>query len=224
MRQAIGDILPLAIGVAISPVPIIAVILMLFSAKAKANGVSFLLGWIVGLGVVSAVVYTIADSANTSSSSSASDGSSTARVILGVVLLLMAIRHWRTRPAPGEPAPMPKWMAAVDTITPPKAFGLAFLLSAVNPKNLLLTAGAAAAVAQAGVSSTDAVITLAIFVLLASLTIAVPVILTLVGGDKVATLLNEWKAWLSENNATVMSILLLVFGVVLVGQGIGAFS
>ena len=224
MRQAIGDILPLAIGVAISPVPIIAVILMLFSAKAKANGVSFLLGWIVGLGVVSAVVYTIADSANTSSSSSASDGSSTARVILGVVLLLMAMRHWRSRPAPGEPAPMPKWMAAVDTITPPKAFGLAFLLSAVNPKNLLLTAGAAAAVAQAGVSSTDAVIALAIFVLLASLTIAVPVILTLVGGDKVATLLNEWKAWLSDNNATVMSILLLVFGVVLVGQGIGAFS
>ena len=224
MRQAIGDILPLAIGVAISPIPIIAVILMLFSAKAKANGVAFLLGWIVGLGVVSAVVYTIADSANTATDSSASDGSSTTRVILGVVLLLMAMRHWRSRPGPGEPAPMPKWMAAVDTITPPKAFGLAFLLSAVNPKNLLLTAGAAAAVAQAGVSSTDAVITLAIFVLLASLTIAVPVILTVVGGDKVATLLNEWKAWLSENNATVMSILLLVFGVVLVGQGIGAFS
>ena len=224
MRQAIGDILPLAVGVAISPVPIIAVILMLFSAKAKSNGVAFLLGWIVGLGVVSAVVYTIADSANTSSSSSASDSSSTARVILGVVLLLMAMRHWRSRPGPGETAPMPKWMAAVDTITPPKAFGLAFLLSAVNPKNLLLTAGAAAAVAQAGVSSTDAVITLAIFVVLASLTIAVPVILALVGGDKVASLLNEWKAWLSDNNATVMSILLLVFGVVLVGQGIGAFS
>ena len=37
----IGDILPMAIGVAISSVPIIAVILMLFSAKAKSNGLAF---------------------------------------------------------------------------------------------------------------------------------------------------------------------------------------
>ena len=47
--MTIGDILPTAIGVAISPVPIIAVILMLFSAKAKRNGLAFLLGWLGGL-------------------------------------------------------------------------------------------------------------------------------------------------------------------------------
>jgi hypothetical protein len=56
--NVIGDILPLAIGVAISPVPIIAVILMLFSARARTNGPAFLAGWIVGLTVVGAIVLT----------------------------------------------------------------------------------------------------------------------------------------------------------------------
>ena len=47
--------LPLAVGVAISPVPIIAVILMLISARAKANGSAFVGGWVVGIGSVVAV-------------------------------------------------------------------------------------------------------------------------------------------------------------------------
>jgi len=38
MGQAIGDILPLAIGVALSPVPIIAIVLMLGTPRARANG------------------------------------------------------------------------------------------------------------------------------------------------------------------------------------------
>ena len=42
MTEGIGAILTYAIGVAISPVPIIAVILMLFSARARVNGPMFL--------------------------------------------------------------------------------------------------------------------------------------------------------------------------------------
>jgi len=55
MAQGSGEILTFAIGVAISPVPIIAVILMLFSSRAKVNGPMFLLGWVVALAVVSGV-------------------------------------------------------------------------------------------------------------------------------------------------------------------------
>ncbi len=38
MGQGVGSILTFAVGVAISPVPIIAVILMLFSQRARVNG------------------------------------------------------------------------------------------------------------------------------------------------------------------------------------------
>ena len=49
MGQAIGDLLPAAIGVAISPVPIIAIILMLGTPKARSNGPAFAAGWVIGL-------------------------------------------------------------------------------------------------------------------------------------------------------------------------------
>jgi hypothetical protein len=73
MGQGIGEVLKFAIGVAISPVQIIAVILMLFSQRARVNGPVFLVGWVVALAVVSGVVYAIADQSNAATSSTASD-------------------------------------------------------------------------------------------------------------------------------------------------------
>ena len=224
MRQAISEVLPYAVGVAISPIPIIAVILMLFSGRARTNGPAFLVGWIIGLAVVVGVVYALAEANDVATDSGASDGSSTVQVVLGVVLLVLALRNWRKRPGPGEEAAMPKWMATIDAFTPMKALGLAVVLSAVNPKNLIISVGAAAAVAQAGESTSDSIVALAVFVILASLSIAVPVFFYLLGGAKAKTVLDGWKAWLSANNATVMAVLLLVFGTVLIGKGTGHFS
>lgn len=224
MRQAITDVLPYAVGLAIIPIPIIAVILMLFSNRARVNGPAFLLGWLVALSAIVAIVYAISNASNASTDSSASDTSSTVQIVLGAVLLVLAVRKWRHRPAPGEQEPMPKWMNALDSFTPVKAFGLAVVLCAVNPKNLILAVGAAAAVGQADVSTTDAVVALAVFVVLSSLTIAVPVVYALVGGDRARHTLDGWKTWLAVNNATVMTVLFLVFGVLLVAKGTGRLS
>ena len=80
---------------------------------------------------------------------------------------------------------MPKWLATVESVSPVKAFGLAVVLAAVNPKNLILTAGAAAGLAQVqGLSTTDAVVAIAVFVVIASLTIAGPVLYALFGGER----------------------------------------
>jgi threonine/homoserine/homoserine lactone efflux protein len=69
------------------------------------------------------------------------DGPSTTsswiKIVLGVLLLLLGVRQWRSRPKKGAPVALPKWMAAIDHVTPVKAAGLGLLLSSVNPKNLL---------------------------------------------------------------------------------------
>jgi hypothetical protein len=43
----------------------------------------------------------------------------------------------------------------------------------------------------------------------------------LFAGQSAEKMLNSWKAWLVANNATVMFILLLVLGMLLLGQGLG---
>lgn len=224
MGGAIGEILPLAIGVAVSPVPIIAVILMLFSKRAVINSAFFLVGWVLALAIVGAVVLLIADPQESSGGDEPSTAGSIIRLVLGILLLLLAIKQWRSRPKEGESPKMPKWMDAIDSFTPAKSFGIAALLAGVNPKNLGLTLGAAMAIAQVNLSSIESAISMAIFVAIASISVALPVILNMVMGEKASTTLGDWKQWLIHNNATVMFVLLLVIGTVLVGQGIRALT
>jgi hypothetical protein len=224
MGQGISEVLPFAIGIAISPVPIIAIILILFSDRARVNGPTFLAGWVIGLAAVSAVVYLVADAANAGSDSSSSDSISWGKVVLGVLLLGLARRNYAKRPKPGEAATLPGWMATVESITPVRAFGLALLLSVVNPKNLVLAVGAAAGLGQLGLDTEDAVVALAVFVAVASMSILFAVVYEFAGGDKARASLDEMKVWLTEHNAAVMAVLFLVFGVVLISQGIGLLS
>lgn len=220
MTDGISAVLTFAIGVAISPVPIIAVILMLFSRRARVNGPAFLLGWVLALAVVSGVVYALADQGNASSSGTTSDAIAWGKIVLGALMLLLAVRNWRNRPAPGVEPAMPKWMSGIDAMAPGKALGLGVLLAGVNPKNLILTIGAATGVAQLGLSAGDAAGSLAVFVVVASLTIAVPVVYYLIGGDRATATLDQLKDWLGAHNAAVMAVLFLVFGVDLIAKGL----
>jgi hypothetical protein len=216
----ISSILTFAIGVAISPVPIIAVILMLFSDRAKVNGPAFLAGWVLSLAVVSVVIYTLSHDGNVATSSTASDSVSWGKIALGLGLLALARRNWRKRPAPGEVVELPKWLATVESLSPVKAFGLAVVLAAVNPKNLILTAGAAAGLAQLGLSTRDAVVAIVVFVVIGSLTIVGPVLYALFGGQRARTTLDSARSWLTTHNAAVMAVLFLVFGVDLIAKGL----
>jgi hypothetical protein len=224
MSEAIGAVLPLAIGVAISPVTIIAVILMLFTARARQNGVAFLAGWVIALSVVGGIVLVLAEAGRIGSDSASSNVAAFLRLALGVLFLALAVRQWRSRPTGGEAAPMPKWMAALDSFTAGRSFGLAALLAGVNPKNLALTVGAGVAIAQSGATGTSAAVALMVYVIVASLTVGTPVLYYLVAGEGAKRTLDGWKVWLIANNATIMIVLFVVLGFVLLGEGITALS
>jgi threonine/homoserine/homoserine lactone efflux protein len=119
---------------------------------------------------------------------------------------------------------MPKWMAGIDAFTTGKAFGLGAVLSSINPKNLALGLSAGASIAQAGISNGEKWATALIFVAIASVTVAIPVVYYLLGGASATRTLDSWKAWLQQNNATVMAVLFIVFGFVLIGQAIQKLS
>ena len=200
--------------------PIIAVTLMLFSQRARENGLMFLLGWVVALAVVSGVAYAAADQANAATDRTTADTIAWGKIVFGVLCLLLAARNWRTRPAPGAEPEMPKWMAGIDTLKPVKALGLGLLLAGVNPKNLMLAAAAGAGLAALGLSTGNAVGSLIVFVVIASLTIAGPVVYYLLGGDHAKAQLDEMKNWLAFHNNAVMAVLFLVFGAKLIADGL----
>jgi len=224
MGQVIGDVLPLAIGIAISPLPIIAIILMLITPNARSNGLAFLGGWLLGLAVVGTIVLVVANTAGVSSSTGPSKTVSAIKLVLGLLLLVVAARQWRKRPKAGEEAPMPKWMKSLDRFTPTRSLAVGALLSGVNPKNLILNATAAAGIAQAGLGGAQQALVLVVLIVVGSLGVAAPVAVYFAMGKRSEHVLDEWKVWLAANNATVMFVLFLVFGVVLIGKGIEGLS
>ncbi len=221
LGSVIGDILPQAVAVAISPVPIIAVILMLFSARARSNGIAFVVGWVGALTVVGSVVLLAAQAGRISDGGAPTDASYIVKALLGLLFLAMAAKQWRSRPQPGADPVMPKWMSTIDSFSAGKSFGIATLLAGVNPKNLGLTLAAALTIAQSGLSGSQPWVALAVFVLIGSITVLIPVVYYIAAGDSATQTLDSWKAWLVVNNATVMAVLLLVFGAKLLGDGIG---
>lgn len=220
MAGVIGELLPLALGVAISPVPIIAVILMLLTPRAGAASRSFLVGWVAGIVVGLAVFAVLAAVADIGSGGSSVVGA-IIKLLLGVALLLLGAKQWRSRPHAGEPAQLPGWLKAIDKVTPIMAPGLGFLLSAINPKNLVLLIGAGVDLGGEAGSAGTATVAGVVFVLLAASTVLIPVVAYAVARDRVGSWLGSLREWLTENNAAVMTVLLVVMSVVLVGKGIG---
>jgi threonine/homoserine/homoserine lactone efflux protein len=222
MGEAIGEVLPAAIGVALSPIPIVAVILMLFSPKAKTNGPAFVLGWIAGIVVATGLVLLLASPDDVSGEGDEpATGASVIQFVLGLGLLVLAYQNWRKRPKEGETPEMPTWMASIDKTTPVVALGLGAMLSGVNPKNLLFNVAAGTAIAQADLATGKTLVPFAVYVLLASVSVAVPVVWYLAAQQSAVKTLEGWKTWLTANNTVVMAVLLLVLGVKLFGQGLG---
>jgi len=200
--------LPAAIGVAISPIPIVAVILMLMSNRAAVNGVAFLVGWILALGAVGVIVLNIGITSGDSVNTAAEWG----KLAIGALFLLMAASNWRKRPKPGQKPAMPKWMQAIDRVKWPVAFGLAILLAGLNPKNLGLALAGVASIAEANLPTNDQYILLAIFIGISSLSLLLPLLFFFVGGKRAKALLLKLKAWLARYNAIIMAIILLILG------------
>jgi hypothetical protein len=224
MGQAIGQDLALAVGVALSPIPIIAVILMLVSARARVNGPAFVIGWLIGLAVVGAVVLLIASPTDASDDGQPATWVNVLKLVLGLLLLLVALREWRGRPQEGEGASTPKWMGAVEGFTPPKALGAGAILAGVNPKNTLLAIGAAAAIAGSGISGGEQAVAYAVFALIGTIGVAAPVVIYFAMGDRAGPLLDRLKQWMGRHNAVIMAVLLLVIGAKLIGDAIAGFS
>ncbi|MFC9876389.1 GAP family protein [Nocardia salmonicida] len=216
MGSVIGGLLPLAVGVAVSPIPIIAAILMILSKNAGGAAKGFAVGWVAGILVVTGVMTLLAGTLG-GTDSEPSTGASIVKIILGVALVVLAVIQWQER----SQTEVPGWMKAIDTLTPVKALGLGALLSGVNPKNLLLCVSAGVAIGAGGLSAGGNLVAIVVFTLLASVTVLAVVVGYMVAADKLGPTLDSLREWLQLNNHAVMAIVLLIMGAVVVGKGIG---
>jgi threonine/homoserine/homoserine lactone efflux protein len=224
MGRAIGSILPLAAAIAIFPVPIIAVVLVLASDRGRAKGLAFVAAWAGGLAAVGAIVLALSGALGASEGGEPATWMNVVLLVLGAAILAAAVKAWRGRPRGDEEPPVPGWMRTIGDFTVAKAAATGFALTAVNPKNLLLTVAAAAKIADVGLPAGQEAVVLAVFVVLASVGVLAPLVATVALGERSGDLLDGVRAWMARNNAVIMAVLFVLIGAKLVGDALVGFS
>lgn len=215
MNDVVSEIIPIAIGIAASPFPIVPAILLLFTARPRAAGISFLLGWTTGI-LLATTLFELA-SAFIQAQDEPPAWASWTRIALGTALLILGLREWFQR---GESKEPPSWMSSISEQSPSGAYRLGFVLSAANPKVLLLAAAGGLAIGSAQLPVSQAVAAILIFTAIAISTVLVPVLLYLVLGDRILPPLARVRDWLMANSAAVMAVVITVIGVLLLTMGV----
>lgn len=209
MGPVLAEVVPLALGIAASPFPVVPAILLLFTARPRATAGAFLAGWFAGIVGVCAVAVILASAVE--GSEETPSWAAWTKLALAVLLVLLGVRQWLTRGDQKEPA----WMQALDAATPGSATRLGLLLSAGNPKILLLAATAGLAIGAADLTGSQTTGTVVAFTLIASSTVALPLLTYSLLGERILVPLGRVRDWLKAHNAAVVAVVLVVLGVLL---------
>ena len=223
LLRAIGEVLPAALGIALNPFPIIAIVILLAARTSRKGAALFAFGWVLGLSALTAVALFVTTETEESDGTTAT-AISVLQVILGLALLWFAWKKWSGRPRRGDEIIPPKWMSSVDDMSPTKAFALGTGLAGVNPKNFAFTVSAAASITDLSAGTRDSVIAGAVFVVLGSAAVLGLLLYALIAGPKAAKPLDDVKTFMLANNAVIIMCVLLVLGVKILGDGIGSLS
>jgi Sap, sulfolipid-1-addressing protein len=217
--EAIGHVIPIAVAVAISSVPIMATILILLSPNRTRSAVPFLIGWVLGILVVVSVFTLIAQALPTARTQRQPDVAiAVLETLVGVAIVaLSVIAFRRARHHPEATVPDP--LKTHRSLGPWQALGLAFVLN-LRPKGLLLAIAAGLTIRADAGDATDAVIAIAVYTAIGASSVAVPIVATLVAPKRTEPKLLSAREWLTRNGGTLTSLILFFIGVVVIGMGI----
>lgn len=220
--RAIGAALPVAVALALAALPIVLVQVALAAKRPPGVAGAFLGGWIAGICVIGAVVIAVADVVALPTGDA--PWLSYFKIALGLLLIVLAVWKWLSRPRAGEVPEAPAWMARVDGMTPGSAFGLAFALASVNPKNLILVVSGATVIADATPVPRQQIVALIAFALVGSAGIGAPVAVTAAAGPRATEVLAAADRWMTRYSTLIVTVVLAALGVVLTINGVLGLS
>lgn len=253
------EILPAAIGIAISPLPVMIVVLLLVAGNSR-SAVAYVVGWALGILAVGVALVYLADLSISEPDPTKTLIAAWGSILLGFIFLIMALMYWRatrasarkraeaalapedapavanpgrkhtmedlvtaslqTKPVqpPADVAALPGWMRAVDKVPVLLAFLIA-AVSAFNPKNLSMIMLAVTDINLAHVGPLHGSVAYINFVVLASLSVAVPVLYWIFDREGANRHLQQWQRWLALHQNQIMMWLFLVLGLLAVVKG-----
>jgi hypothetical protein len=212
----VGLMLPFAAAVALSPIPIAAVILTTLSLHPGLGGRLFVVGWALGLTValiVLALVIGLLDLA--------ADGrAELVRLVLGGLALLFALERAAAGRDHGYDLDAATWVGGLDRLPADRAFAMGVVQASLDPRKVIIIAAVAMVFAAAQLSLAESALATIVFGVIGSIGVALPLVTSHRAGSTGRARLEAARARLVEDNTTIQAVTLLILGALLVGQGL----
>jgi hypothetical protein len=198
----------IGLAVALDPLPLTAFLVVLPSKGGTRKGAAFVFGWLVSLAIVVAVTVAATGNNPPRPATAPSLAALAVKIVLGVILVRIAVRHIRARGQPKPPKKPPKWQAHVDSMSPWFALALAPTL-----QPWVLIGAGAATVVEAKLSSWESFLALALYCVLASSSYLAMEIYALVKPAQSQALLVRCRTWIDSHmdQAIIVGSLLIGF-------------
>lgn len=234
LGQLVLGLVPLALGIVLSPLAIMALVAVLLSARARVNGVMYLIGWALAIAVALALSYSLLGSLGVGRPDTPPVWVSVLKVVLGLVLMVGGVWEYRKGRAkikemaaastPDEvvaAAPqLPGWLKAVETFTASRSLLLGFGIFILNPVDLSCAVIAGIDIRAAGLPTATTTAVLLIFGIVGLLPIAIPVFLMLIMGDRADPMLQRTRTYIGSHSGVLNAGLLLVIGALQLQKGL----
>jgi hypothetical protein len=217
------ELLPLLVGAAVVPVPIIIVLLLLGKPGGLLKAAAFL-GGAIGVRLAQGIVFGAVFASDRAATSEIGGNLifSTLLIVLGVMLWIAAFKKWAKEDDPDEPSP--RWMTAVGGLSAPKAFGMGAALVALSAKQWVFTLSAITAICQARLDRPASIGLYLVFVLAAQAFGLVAALAYAVAPGPAGRALGRTEQWLERNNRPILVAVSLAFGLYFLVKGTASLA
>jgi hypothetical protein len=205
----------IGLAVTLDPLPLTAFLVVLPSRRGAVKGAAFVFGWLVSLAIVVAITVIATGNNPPRPSTSPSLAALAVKIVLGVILVLIALRHIRARSRPKPPKKPPKWQEHVDNMSPWFAMALAPTL-----QPWVLIGAGAATVVEAKLSSWESFLALFLYCVLASASYLAMEIYAVARPAKSQAILTGARTWINDHTDQVIIVGSLLIGLWFIGDSI----
>jgi hypothetical protein len=208
------------LAVAASPLPIVAVLIILLTKRARVGSLVFAAAWLAGNALAITLAIVLAGKVTPPRLGVDLPAEGLGALLLGFGLFVTAWLSRRSRYRTEDPTATPKWAEAVDGLSPLGGAVVAFSNALTSPKNLALAITTGLAIRTSSNSPEWWVEMGLVYVAVASVTIVTPVVLLFVSGERAEPILARWKRNVTARAAVIMELALFVLGVMLASKGV----
>jgi threonine/homoserine/homoserine lactone efflux protein len=216
----IGQLLPLGLAAALSTVPVTVLLVIMMSPRRRVAAVPFAVGCLIGTMIIVVVASLAAQFLPEPRQRRSDEVVAVLELILGSALMLVGLRTWRLRHGAGRDLLLPDWAgSAIDRLTGIRALGLGVIIE-LRPKSALLACVVSLQVHAATREVPGPLGVIVIYVLIATSTVTLPVLATIISPDRMEPRLSRAADTLGAEGQLISAIVLLMIGCVVIGSGL----